>query len=71
MVSKLRKAYKQNDRAVMEAYGFSVKEMTESKCVAELTKMYKSRLFHEILQKCNIKDKISSEIVYNYLEVII
>ena len=35
----LRKAHQANDRAVMEAYGFSVK-MTESECVAELFKLY-------------------------------
>jgi len=29
-----------NDRAVMQAYGFYVKDMTESKCVAELMRMY-------------------------------
>ena len=40
MQSELRKAHQQNDRAVMQAYGFSVKDMTESKCVAELMKMY-------------------------------
>lgn len=40
MPPELRKAHQQNDRAVMQAYGFSVKEMTESKCVAELMKMY-------------------------------
>ena len=33
----------QNDRAVMEAYGFPVKnEFTESLCVAELFKMYQT-----------------------------
>ena len=37
---ELLKAHQVNDRAVMQAYGFSVKEMTESKCVAELMKMY-------------------------------
>jgi len=37
----LRKAHQQNDRAVMEAYGFPVKnEFTESQCVAELFKLY-------------------------------
>ena len=36
----LRKAHQANDRAVMQAYGFDVKTMTESKCVAELMKMY-------------------------------
>ena len=40
MPPEVRKAHQQNDRAVMEAYVFSVKEMTESKCVAELMKMY-------------------------------
>ena len=29
-----------NDRAVMAAYGFDVKTMTESQCVAELFKLY-------------------------------
>ena len=40
MPPELRKAHQQNDRAVMQAYGFSVKDMTESMCVAELMKMY-------------------------------
>ena len=41
MPPELRKAHQQNDRAVMEAYGFSVKnDFTESLCVAELFKMY-------------------------------
>ena len=40
MPPELRKAHQQNDRAVMQAYGFSVKNMTESSCVAELMKMY-------------------------------
>lgn len=40
MPPELRKAHQQNDKAVMAAYGFSVKDMTESKCVAELMKMY-------------------------------
>ena len=40
MPPELRKAHQQNDRAVMQAYGFSVKDMTESKCVAELMKLY-------------------------------
>lgn len=39
MPSELRRAHQYNDRAVMAAYGFSVK-MTESECVAELMKMY-------------------------------
>ena len=40
MPPELRKAHQANDRAVMEAYGFDVKTMTESKCVAELFKLY-------------------------------
>ena len=40
MPPELRKAHQQNDRAVMQAYGFSVK-MTESECVAELMKLYR------------------------------
>ncbi len=42
MPPELRKAHQNNDRAVMQAYGFSVKEMTESSCVAELMKMYQA-----------------------------
>ncbi|MBQ8715896.1 MAG: methylase [Prevotella sp.] len=41
MPADLRKAHQANDRAVMEAYGFPVKnEFTESRCVAELFKLY-------------------------------
>ena len=39
MPPELRKAHIANDRAVMAAYGFSLK-MSESECVAELMKMY-------------------------------
>jgi hypothetical protein len=39
MPPELRKAHQENDKAVMEAYGFSIK-MTESECVAELFKLY-------------------------------
>ncbi len=41
MPPELRRAHQQNDRAVMAAYGFPVKDFTESDCVAELLKMYK------------------------------
>ena len=42
MPKELRKAHQENDKAVMEAYGFPVKSsFTESMCVAELMKMYK------------------------------
>ena len=37
---ELLTAHQQNDRAVMAAYGFPVKTMTESQCVAELFKLY-------------------------------
>ncbi len=40
MPPELRTAHQQNDRAVMEAYGFWGKLNTESDCVAELMKMY-------------------------------
>ena len=40
MPPELRKAHQANDRAVMQAYGFDVKTMTESSCVAELMKRY-------------------------------
>lgn len=40
MFPKLLQAHQANDRAVMQAYGFDVKTMTESTCVAELMKMY-------------------------------
>ncbi|MBQ3220999.1 MAG: class I SAM-dependent DNA methyltransferase [Clostridia bacterium] len=39
MPPELRKAHQANDKAVMSAYGFSIK-MTESECVAELMKLY-------------------------------
>ena len=41
MPVELRRAHQLNDRAVMEAYGFPIKnDFTESRCVAELFKMY-------------------------------
>lgn len=40
MPPELRKAHQANDKAVMQAYGFPVKDFTESDCVAELFKMY-------------------------------
>ncbi len=40
MPPELRKAHQQNDKAVMDAYGFDVKTTTESGCVAALMKMY-------------------------------
>ena len=43
MPTELRKAHQDNDRAVMAAYGFPVKTMTESQCVSELFKMYQEK----------------------------
>lgn len=40
LFSDLVTAHQNNDRAVMQAYGFDVKTMTESECVGELMKMY-------------------------------
>ncbi len=40
MPPELRKAHQENDKAVMQAYGFDIKTTTESSCVAELMKMY-------------------------------
>ena len=43
MPVELRKAHQDNDRAVMQAYGFPVKStFTESQCVAELFKLYQA-----------------------------
>ena len=42
MPPELRRAHQQNDKAVMQAYGFDVKTMTEASCVAELMKMYQA-----------------------------
>ena len=39
MPKELLQAHRQNDRLVMQAYGFSAK-MTESECVAELFRRY-------------------------------
>jgi type I restriction-modification system DNA methylase subunit len=43
MPIELRRAHVANDKAVMAAYGFSVK-MTESDCVAELMKLYQQKV---------------------------
>jgi hypothetical protein len=44
MPNELRTAHQNNDRAVMKAYGFSIKDMTESACVAELMKLYQAKI---------------------------
>ena len=49
MPPELRRAHQQNDRAVMEAYGWKASsQFTESMCVAELFKLYQ-KLMHERL----------------------
>lgn len=40
MPAELRKAHQLNDRAVMQAYGLSVKDTSEAQCVAELMRLY-------------------------------
>ena len=40
MPPELQKAHTANDKAVMQAYGFSIKDTSESDCVAALMKMY-------------------------------
>ena len=52
MPPELRKAHQMNDKAVMLAYGFSVKDMTESKCVAELMRMYQKLTERSDCTKC-------------------
>ena len=44
MPPELRKAHQNNDRAVMQAYGFDVKTTTESACLAELMKLYQQKV---------------------------
>lgn len=40
MPVELKKAHVANDKAVMQAYGFNIKETSEADCVAQLMKMY-------------------------------
>ena len=40
MPVELRRAHHENDKAVMEAYGFNWKNMTEADIVADLFKLY-------------------------------
>ena len=41
MPDVLRIAHRENDKAVMKAYGFKIKDFTEEDCVSELMKLYK------------------------------
>ena len=50
MPTDLRKAHVENDKAVMEAYGFNWHTMKEEDCVAELMKMYQ-----KLVDKENVK----------------
>ena len=47
MYPELLKAHQENDKAVMEAYGFNWRKMSEADCVAELMKMYKKIISKE------------------------
>ena len=51
MPPELRTAHQNNDRAVMAAYGMSVKDTTESSCVAELM-----RLYQELVEKKRVQE---------------
>ena len=44
MPRPLQKAHQANDRAVMAAYGFSVKDFSEAVCVNTLMKMYQKKI---------------------------
>ena len=41
MPIELREAHRENDKAVMEAYGFRGQKMKESECVRRLMELYK------------------------------
>ena len=56
MPLELRKAHIANDKAVMAAYGFSLK-MSEEDCVAELMKLYQKKLQEEKKMKSDKKSK--------------
>lgn len=47
MPIELRKAHRENDKAVMKAYGFDWKNMTEAECVRELMALYEKRIQEE------------------------
>jgi hypothetical protein len=44
MPPELRKAHIANDNAVMQAYGFPIKNFSRSDCVAELMKLYQKKV---------------------------
>ena len=53
MPPELRKAHHENDKAVMEAYGFNWHTMKEEDCVAELMKMYQRLVDEEKVKRHN------------------
>ena len=44
MPPELRKAHQENDKAVMRSYGMSIRDTTESSCVAELMRLYQEKV---------------------------
>ena len=44
MPPELRKAHIANDKAVMQAYGFNVRETSEASCVATLMELYQKMI---------------------------
>ncbi len=51
MLPELRTAHQNNDLVVMAAYGMSVKDTTESSCVAQLMQMYQDLVEEKNIQK--------------------
>ncbi len=51
MPPDLRTAHQKNDRAVMEAYGFTREQNSESACVAQLMKLYQELVEKEKLSR--------------------
>ena len=69
MPVELRKAHQENDKAVMEAYGFNWRGMTESDCVAELMKMYQKLTGEDNVQKNKIEEVIKPYVGKTQLEI--
>lgn len=64
MPSELRKAHQNNDRAVMQAYGFTKDHpaySSESACVAELMKMYQQKVQELEQQEAEKKKKTTTK----------
>ncbi|MBO4435900.1 MAG: class I SAM-dependent DNA methyltransferase [Fibrobacter sp.] len=51
MSEELRKAHKENDKAVMAAYGFSDKDFSDTKCVIKLYELYADLISNELESK--------------------